>query len=88
MAGSSRVEVEASYLPFLLGGKEKEKEVEWRETSGKGGRRSFGGLNKDVEVSLLDLFLRARGRGEDFGASGGDEIALGGRWEGRLSSTS
>ena len=46
------MEVEGSYLPFLLGAKEKEKEVEWRETSGKGGRRSFGGLNKDVEVSF------------------------------------
>lgn len=54
--------MEGSYLPFLLGGKEREeKEVEWREKSGKGGRRSFGGLNKDVEVSLKGLFFNQGG---------------------------
>lgn len=71
------IQVEDSYLPFLLEGhrggaglegededddEEEEGDTKgegtssgstWQATSGKGGRRSFGGLNKAVEVCSL-----------------------------------
>jgi hypothetical protein len=76
---TGEIEVEDSYLPFLLGdrprpssareprGSENDEDEDdgdeaegtmmagWQATSGKGGRRSFGGLNKTVEVGVLPL---------------------------------
>lgn len=44
------LEVEGSYLPFLLEAGAMGGASDWTVTSGKGGRRSFGGLNGRVEV--------------------------------------